>query len=258
VTHVPTNARLTGDILLISSSSRKSANTSVQTLLRFRRASFSHVAIVLDATTAIHAMPDEGVHLVPLAELLRQIDRTRLKTLRHLDLDRSTELQMELREALLYFHNQRYNKLFFARLGEGSSYCSELAAKAYRRIGKPLTKRLPRNTLPEDLAALSGHRHKWIDATGIYADDEPEPQIIDSIVPGLSDVFASSGKALEEAGGLFREGESAMHEIIKRQQEVQDLINTFNEALGLPKKEIKQPREYWDAPGKGKKGPTEA
>ena len=162
-----TNAQ-SGDILLICSHSvTKSWNLLAQSSLRGRTASYSHVAIALDTKSAIHSMPGGGVQTAPLASLLHQDSTLWFDVFRHNDVANDSDKQTRLRESLIHFLEQPYNKWFFARFRERSSFCSELAAKAYARIGLPLSHRSPRFVLPIDLEELE-HRLGWTKVTVEY------------------------------------------------------------------------------------------
>lgn len=174
---------LVGDLILIRTKVRKkSCNLIAQSVLRCRGAEYSHVAIAIDPIFALHSMPAGGVHTVPLYDLITNGSVERFVVFRSLTLEASREFQLKLRRALLYYIDQPYNKTFFARIGDRSSFCSELAAKAYKKSGMPITKKPSRFVLPADLEALSRNA-KWRIVTGQYREVQ---NFMDSVYMPLS------------------------------------------------------------------------
>lgn len=234
---------LPGDLVLIPPSVKKSANQMAQSIVRARKASFTHIAIIADPTSIIHAMPDEGVCFARINEVLSPGKSIGYRVLRHVDLDIDMSLVMRLRNRMLFYLGQKYNFSFFLRRRERSSYCSELAAKVYKDIGYPLCKKLPRNTLPVDIENLLHNPH-WLDVTSLYVRIH-DVEKIEICIPG-------SDKLLENAGMQIHEIEELIHKSHHVLLKGQKTLNTLNRIIGLPEETIELPREYWDVDPKDK------
>lgn len=234
-----------GDIFLIRSHSQnKTPNTVAQTLLRFRKASFSHVAIQIGEFNTIHAMPKGGVHVVKTAELLKHISPENAIVLRHRDMQKNVTLQIKLREKLFFYYKQPYNFAFFLRMREVASYCSELAAKAYKDIGVPISMKNPRHVLPVDLEALRQHPD-WQDVSLAYDGLNKNKQST-PLDEALDRYFASDHKSREDTEDLLIKLEGIFQENGGDQIKMTRMINIRRRMLGLKPISITLARYYWN------------
>ncbi len=178
-----------GDLLLFEPDpTAKSGSVSIQRILRFARfVRFSHVAIALNSVHAIHSVPGRGVHISRLSELIseRHFYSGRVEAFRHATLDCDVGLCKDIERELWHYFNQPYFHPLH-RIGDKSSYCSELAAKAYLKIGVRLTRRSPRRTLPLDIEqAVSSP--EWLKVSVQYLLPVVEPDMTSLLGPDTVD-----------------------------------------------------------------------
>lgn len=255
VAAVPTPHPLTGDLVLLEPvGGLKSPNTLAQTVATRRRARFSHVAIVLDPFQAVHAMPEGGVHTIMIDKLLATWPGEGFRVLRYAEADWNDDLRDALREGILYHHEQAYNKLFLLPGSKHSSFCSELAAKAFARVQRPLfSKRSPSRVLPVHIDGLA-QAEGWIDVTHHYRAMRVRKR---SISPWVEERLLA-GTSIDKMAEQMMESRQTMLDI---QESVHDAIRRFNagaEKLGLapaalPKKRISSWKNDLRARGRGGK-----
>ena len=243
-----------GDILLIPLHDlEKSPNTFAQSILRFRRAQFAHVAIAVGRFTALHAMPDDGVHAVWISSLVDPCPQGSLRVIRNISLSGNAELHTKLRSRLLFYYRQKYNIAFFFRRFENASYCSELAAKAYADVGLPLSHRSPKYVLPVDLEQLPADR--WIDVTSAYV-APAEPIQKSALELYMDPMFAGSALTHAKTEKFLIEAEEALYRSELDQLTVSGLQDQMRQLLGVPAVTINLVRDTWlraDAARKSRK-----
>lgn len=220
--------RLAGDIIFISAAKNVSGNLIGQSALRMKKATYSHVAITLDHGSIIHAMKGQGVIQEDIETILSQAKDRPIKVIRHIALDNGDSLHQELYKRVLYYHQESYNSKLFLNRKEGSSFCSELAAKAYSDIGIAITKRKPKNTLPLDIHTASDS-DQWLDVTDLY----------------LNDIYdETTNNTFSKMSEYHRYMNETIHEQAKKQRETLKLINKFNTTYGQPEQKLDIQPEY--------------
>jgi len=158
-----------GDIIFLRQNSRKSLNIHAQSLIRGKRALYSHIAIAVKQGNAIHSMPREGVHVVRVHDLLNSSGAT-FQVFRHIVVNATPELHTKLEDGLWYFNQQKYNKRFFMRTRNNASFCSELASKAYAKINIEISRKPSSHTLPVDIFEKISKNEGWLEVTDLYKD----------------------------------------------------------------------------------------
>jgi hypothetical protein len=166
---------VSGDIILFYADSF-SLNTFAQSVFRRRIAEHSHVAIAIKWGNVLHAMPKVGVESEGIRELL--LKKGNFVVYRNKRFQNDVNLLEELEDAILYYQGQHYNLIFFKHRWH-ASYCSELVAKAYDKVGVRISNRAPKNTLPSDIFHYVKSSDDWMNITDDYnnfflSDDYPE------------------------------------------------------------------------------------
>lgn len=234
------NGHLPGDIILIEPTKAPSFNTSYQSAIRLRKSKYSHVAIVLDPGTIIHSMPKSGVSTELFSKFKTQLKSRRFQVIRHVRMDKSESLRFELRNRLLFYRRQKYNFLFSFGNSKKTSYCSELAAKAYRDINISVCRKTPKRTLPIDLQPLLSNS-EWINVTPIYAPERTHT------ATALKSFFEKSNALIDESAELNFQLEDLMQESVRQQKNMLMMINELHAIFGLNEVKLDFPREYWDS-----------
>gem|GEM_PF-5994144 len=139
----------------------------------------------------------------------------------------------------MYYLDQPYNKVFFARIRDHSSYCSELAAKAYSKIGFPLSHRNAKFVLPIDLEKLV-FKEKWLDVTHEYHYSLGDLLDFDPI-------FNRAIQAAKEFDNIMMDADLGLLELQRLHREISLELNEGNKCY-VP--------DYWDShlPIKKKQG----
>ena len=237
---------ISGDLILVRArNSGKSANRLAQTLIARREANFSHLAITIDGAFAIHSMPHGGVQDVELGELLDPRHASDFRVLRHKGVDGNIDLQERIRDEVFFYLEQPYNRLFYLRIGEVGSFCSELAAKAYARAGLPLLKRQPRFVLPVHLEALCG-TDSWTEVTQLYRAaviDETSSELDRLLV----DVFSTTRELVRGAYRISLLGEMAKRQATRNQDAQNRLIQAAYALIGKEPPPVIKSKAYWDS-----------
>ncbi len=103
-----------GDLIFFSPPVIKSANIFAQSLLRWRKAQHSHIAIVAKQGNAIHAMPRQGVQVESIRQLLK--DRCgEIVVYRNIYLSENVNI-VSLENNLWSYNFQKYNYRFFFKI----------------------------------------------------------------------------------------------------------------------------------------------
>lgn len=158
-----------GDLIFISPH-KKSLSTFLQSIFRFRVSKYSHVAISLDQYNAIHSSPIVGVKQDIIHGLLNNT-KYDFSVFRNKSIQENEPLLIDLRNSLLYHTSQGYNYAFFIKSPWHSSFCSELAVRAFRLVGIKISNHSPQNTLPVDIYKYVLEAPDWIDITDYYKKD---------------------------------------------------------------------------------------
>lgn len=159
----------TGDLIFISPH-KKNPSTFFQSILRFRVSKHSHVAISVEQYTVIHSSPIDGVKHDIIRGLLNNTDCD-FSVFRNKSIQENEPLLIELKHSLLYHTSQGYNYGFFIKSPWHSSFCSELAVRAFHLVGIKISNRPPQNTLPVDIYKYVLEAPDWIDVADEYKKD---------------------------------------------------------------------------------------
>lgn len=158
-----------GDILLVTGLTGQSKTIVYAQKPCYWRAKSSHVAAIYAENAIVHSIGGKGVHLAEMTEELKSCQSDwRVMRLRGL-----TEAQEEeLQKSALYFQRQKYNRAFMMGGNEVSSFCSEFAAKTYKRAGiRILNGRKLSKVIPADFDKEFDAQNDWIAVTSEYAAD---------------------------------------------------------------------------------------
>lgn len=217
---------LPGDLILISPP-HQSFNTCLQSLFRIKKARHSHVCIVLEQYNLIHAMPKSGVTIESIREILKNSD-VKFQVFRNVHLQ-NEEAICQIKYALLYFLRQRYNYRFFFQSPWHSSFCSELASRAFEAVGISISNLPPKSTLPTDIYTHITQSSDWIDVTELF-----KYNYLSTHYKDVYDVAANFIKAAEYLNQDMSFG----------QQQLLDKVN-FVTANSENPTNYKPPKNYW-------------
>jgi type I site-specific restriction-modification system R (restriction) subunit len=159
---------LPGDLILFSPH-KKNINIIAQSLLRLKKAKYSHVAIVVEPFNAIHAMPKLGVHAETIRNILKYAQGD-FVVYRNASIQ-TEETLLKLQDSLNSHRGQFYNYGIGVRNSWNSSFCSELAALAFEKIGIKLSSKSPNKTLPSDIYDTVNTSSNWIAITEEFKKD---------------------------------------------------------------------------------------
>ncbi|HDN2513572.1 MULTISPECIES: YiiX/YebB-like N1pC/P60 family cysteine hydrolase [Providencia] len=159
---------LPGDLILISTPN-KNLNRIAQSVLRLKTALHSHVAISTDQYCAIHAMPKNGVQIESIKSILADV-KGDFVVYRNKNIQ-SNELLEKIRYELLSYSGQHYNFHFLIKQYWHSSFCSELAARAFESLNVKISKNDSKNTIPSDIYEFVQNNDEWVDITEIYKNE---------------------------------------------------------------------------------------
>jgi len=219
---------LTGDIILFISS-KESLNTFAQSVLRRKKAMHCHVAIAIKQGNAIHAMPATGVQLEGIRDILKD-ENGSFVVFRNDLLEFDEELLCRLEDELLFHSRQSYNFGLFFNSSACSSFCSELAAKAFENVGLRISGERPVCTLPVDIYEFVSLNREWRDVTQQYKDF-----FLDVEYDGGHDLVSKFVRDLELKNQDMALGQVYLLDKIKR-------VEISN---GLIPSEYKPTRDYW-------------
>jgi hypothetical protein len=147
---------LAGDILLLRSGGVLAfGNRFFSRLLRpFRRARYTHVALVLNETHIVDASPRLGVQIRRWDEVASAYDLHRCTVARHLRLATSDGGVIELLKRVQYYYAQRYGIEALARRSvkdEAGIVCSQFVAMVLKDLKVPLSVRKVMQAPPSDI-----------------------------------------------------------------------------------------------------------
>jgi hypothetical protein len=166
---MPSDFPVNGDIIFTSDDRLVLAT---QTLLRGRRAKWSHVMITISQAGALHSIPKTGVTIEGWDALFaaRRFGGGRMKVYRSPKVD---YLGLNVLKEAETAYKAKYNSVFMFRNFPGvrryflrSFFCSELAAAFLSKHGVGGDK-LPMRIFPIDLAQML-ESQGWIDVSHIY------------------------------------------------------------------------------------------
>lgn len=221
-----------GDIILISSNSRKSANIFAQSLIRRKKALHSHVAVALKLGNAIHAMPNGGVHTASIHELLTS-GKYSFQVYRNTIVNTKVSMLISSRDfddCLLYYSRQKYNFWIFTLSRNNASFCSELVAKAYKKIGISISKKRTSSTLPIDIYNYVSVSKEWENVTESY-----KSFFLDENFKKVNNLASAFVRALEQGNQDMAIGQNNLIKI----------INSVEKQQGLKKSTMRPSRNYW-------------
>lgn len=223
-----TTPAITGDIILISQS-KKSFNLIAQFLFRRKKAKHRHVAIALYNFSLIHAMPKSGVHLVPLGKYLN--DNPDFVVFRN-KYALSNDYPYLLEKYIRYYNLQGYSLFNYYIFSRRHSYCSELAAKAYKKAGLRLVKSelKTKKVLPSDIYRHVGNNSDWLNVT-----DEYKKFFLNN--PNFS--------LLEKAADFEKFNVEFTQGMGYGQQQLANLVNSISAKEGDDKLFMTPPMNYW-------------
>lgn len=165
-----------GDVVLLNGGAKLSAlNRAYQRTVRPGATVYSHVALNYSVWTLIHAVP-VGVDVICHSDVFGSgAYEDDWRVMRHPEVARriaeDPNYEEVIRQHAAYFFQQRYNFLVNVKVGrrpavDSRSFCSELVAKVYDRLGFPLGVR-PETILPADVATLCTEGN-WNDVSQAY------------------------------------------------------------------------------------------
>lgn len=152
-----------GDLLLVRGTNPMSKPIALgQKLIKPFHATSSHILISIADGIYIHATGDKGVHITTFKEELPTV-KDNWKAIR---LKNITDEELEnLVKSVLHYMGQDYNSKFFVG-SETSSFCSELAAKIYKKANiSILGDKEAQNVIPADFDKEANIQEEWEDIT---------------------------------------------------------------------------------------------
>ena len=156
-----------GDILLVTGSAKSSKGlVAGQKAIIYDKAVSSHAAFSLTDGSFIHSTTDKGVHLAFFPDIIQDCeDGWRVIRLKELD----EEKRRLLLAGANHFLSQDYNYGLLGKGSDSSSFCSELAAKAYQRAGVHILNGLqPSKVAPAHFDIEADLQKDWTDVTEDY------------------------------------------------------------------------------------------
>lgn len=217
---------LPGDLILFSPPN-KNINIVTQTLFRFRKSKYSHVAIVVEQYNVIHAMPKSGVRNEKIRTILNSAQGD-FVVYRNTSIN-TEERILKLQNSLNYFKGQFYNYGIGIRSSWNSSFCSELAAKAFNEININISNKFPHQTLPSDIYDTISTSPDWVDITNDFQQNYLGPSYLE-----VYDVVAKFYAAVED----YNQGMSF------GQKQLLDRVNAVSAHSATPTN-YKPARDYW-------------
>jgi hypothetical protein len=170
-----------GDLVLIKSSSKKAAiSVAAQRVLAtdLRTPAYTHVAVMVGAYKAVHAMPaPEHVGLALTYELLSPSSEWIIW--RHLGLSELIKRNQKAEYTFCWnteqFIGEHYNNPALRQTKENHSFCSELVGKVFSQFGFSFPVE-PAKLLPITIAkAILSHPDEWLDVTSEYLTIQADP-----------------------------------------------------------------------------------
>lgn len=217
---------LPGDLILFSPP-KKSINIIIQTLLRLKKSKHSHVAIVVDPCNVIHAMPGLGVHNETIRNVLNSAQGD-FVVYRNTTIQTEKDI-LELQDSLNYHRGQFYNYGIGLRHSWSSSFCSELAALAFKKININISNKSPNKTLPSDIYHMISTNPDWIYITKTFEEHYLSPSY--KTVYDVAARFYSATEDFNQAGALG-------------QKQLLDKLNKLSANSAMPTN-YKPTRDYW-------------
>jgi hypothetical protein len=201
---------------------------ATQTLLRGRRAKWSHVMITVSQEGALHSVPKKGVTIESWDALFasRQFSDGRLKAYRSPKVD---YFGLPVFEEAKEVYGARYNSVFMfrefpilRRIFLRSFFCSELAAKFLVRQGVR-SEKAPMRMFPVDLEqTLRGQG--WLDVSNIY----------ERVLSSETSVTESGRDFLAKMRGViefWQISKKMLEETLVRDEEINEFMRQISEDL---------------------------
>jgi len=159
----------TGDIILVDGNSKLSDSLVMAQKVLYSKCQSSHVELMIADGAILHATGDKGVHLAFLFDELKKC-KPNWRVMRHKKIINQENFD-NFSTQFTYFINQTYNKGFMGNGNESSSFCSELVAKCYEKIGFSIFEQRPSKVTPAHFDKIFDsidNDSDWIDVTGDY------------------------------------------------------------------------------------------
>jgi len=159
----------TGDIILVDGNSKLSDSLILAQKAIYSKCQSSHVELMIADGAILHATGDQGVHLAFLFDELKKC-KPNWRVMRHKNII-SQENFDNFSTQFTYFINQTYNKGFMGNGNESSSFCSELVAKCYEKVGFSIFEQRPSKVAPahfDQIFDSIDEYSDWIDVTDDY------------------------------------------------------------------------------------------
>lgn len=159
----------TGDIILVDGDSKLSSSLIFGQKVIYPSCQSSHVELMIADGAVLHATGDNGVHLTFLFDELKTC-KPNWRVMRNKSIATKENFD-DFSMQFMYFVNQTYNKKFMGNGNEFSSFCSELIAKCYEKIGFNIFSQRPSKVAPahfDEIFDRIDSDSEWIDVTGDY------------------------------------------------------------------------------------------
>lgn len=150
-----------GDILIVRGKELTSKLLSLSQKFFYLKNNASHVLIAISDGFYIHAIPEGGVQIIFIHDILDEFeDDWRAIRLKNLNEDNMEKLL----KSVFYYKDQEYNYKYFTTQ-INASFCSELAAKIYLRAGIKIFNFNPKFVKPSNFAKEADKNENWEDIT---------------------------------------------------------------------------------------------
>ena len=234
-----------GDILLLKSLSGGRLNRLAQIVKSREKASFTHVAIVMNDTQVADAMPRLGVTFRSWRDLESLYDIKNCSVARHMRFSADPDGFQRVRKQATYFVRQPYRLSAALRSGPAVEdmtgvVCSHFVVAVMQRLGIRISRTSPTGALPADIDAYTTRSTEWrrfpLAECALYSQSVPPPDSHDHW-KGLQlhheDVLSKCPLNPLEMEALEREAEKMAGEIVEaaragRQPSWDGIFNSFD------------------------------
>ncbi len=159
----------TGDIILVDGNSKLSDSLILAQKTIYSKCQSSHVELMIADGAILHATGDQGVHLAFLFDELKTC-KPNWRVMRHKKIINQENFD-NFSTQFTYFINQTYNKGFMGNGNESTSFCSELVAKCYEKVGFSIFEQRPSKVAPAHFDKIFDsidENSDWVDVTDDY------------------------------------------------------------------------------------------
>lgn len=155
-----------GDVLLLKSSHKGLGNRAGQSISRLRLAQFTHVAVVVDHTKIVDAMPGVGVSFRHWRDIEAKYDIQGSRVLRHSGLAADPGSQARVLRGAIYFIKQPYKLSTLLRNSgrvhdQSGMVCSHFVAALMERLDISISRQPATATLPIDIDTFTRSVREW-------------------------------------------------------------------------------------------------